>query len=281
MRRILTILLFISIGGVANGQSSITICHSPAAKKFYNFSITDFAFQQLHPIPERTAFRYGKGRLKQLRTEDFKTAWIYEILTDTPSDKYIFMFHDEYGMTSNMKEAAEKIYKELEDTNVILVDMYDSKIARDHQQLNQLLGKVTWVRTSNIIMSLLNEVGENAQIVTLGYSVGGGWALEASMLAYKKSVGTVMYYGTPIMVQDILRNIQGPVLGFFSSEDPWITEQLISDFGQKMKEENRVFMPKFVDASHGFATPGSTIQNPAVAEKTHIESLEFIKSRLR
>ena len=219
--------------------------------------------------------------MQQIRTRDLKSIWVYQITPEAPSDKYVFLFHDEWGMTSNMKEKAEAIYSELENTNVWLIDFYASQKPRTYDQAQALLGRQTWVQTSNMIMSLLDEVGPNAEIVTMGYAVGGGWALEASMLAYKKSKGTVMYYGTPIMVQDILRNIQGPVLGIFSSTDPWITPDLVSSFQEKMDDESLTFMPMFWDATHGFATPGSPVYDEAAAADAQAQAMAFVKSQLR
>ena len=80
-------------------------------------------------------------------------------------------------------------------------------------------------RAKAIIKGAIAYAGPNAHIATIGWCFGGGWSLQASLLAGKQDVACVMYYGMPEQDVNKLKTLHADVLGNFANKDNWINSK--------------------------------------------------------
>jgi carboxymethylenebutenolidase len=112
------------------------------------------------------------------------------------------------------------------------------------------------------------------KIATLGWCMGGGQSLNASLASGGKVGATVMYYGLPVTDVNLLRKLHGPVLGIWARRDVAAFDLALKDAG--IKHEFRSY-----DADHAFANPTGGRYNPAAAQDANEATRRFLKSVLK
>ena len=82
----------------------------------------------------------------------------------------------------------------------------------------------------------LKSNGGGAKVATLGWCMGGGESLKASLNDPKDVNGTIIYYGMPVTDPSKLKALRGPVLGIWANQDGWITPDKVKAFDDKGNE---------------------------------------------
>ena len=282
MKKIFPIALVIAFVFSKNilAQSVHSCCVKPATAEFAMLGKEDgFKSAHLSPLP----FNYVPhgGKIISIKTPDGKDTRAFEIKPREPSKNFLFVFHEWWGLNDYIKQEAERLFHELPGVTVIALDCYDGKVATTADSASKLMQNSDVERIKNIIKGAIEYAGTEAHIQTIGWCFGGGWSLQASLLARNQGTGCVMYYGMPEKNVNKLEKLNAPVLGLFSETDEWITKDLVNDFEAVLRRMNKLVTIRFFKAPHAFANPSNPKYNAEVAAEANKLALEFLKKNLK
>jgi len=257
-----------------NSFADITSCHS------YSDNMAQFVnspnFASFHPSPIEITFE-GKGKMTTYPTADGKSASAYVIESNAPSDKWLFVYQEWWGLNDHIKSKADEFYDDLEGkVNVIALDMYDGQVTTNPQEAGKLMQGTQEDRLVAIVRGAQTLAGVNARIANVGWCFGGAWSLRSALITGQQNIGSVMYYGMPVRDVEQLKNLNSDVLGLFATEQ-YISEEIIKDFAAKMDEAGKKLTYKIFPAVHGFSNPS----NPKYDAKASSEAYEMAISYLR
>jgi carboxymethylenebutenolidase len=130
-----------------------------------------------------------------------------------------------------------------------------------------------------------------ARIGTLGWCMGGGYALLLATAEPTLAAGVIYYgplYPPPGPTREEVRNIKAPLIGFFGQEDDSLPIPQVKMFANDMKEAGKTFeLHIYPDAGHGFAerqvrppTHGEAMA-PDPAADSWAKTLAFLNTHLR
>ncbi len=252
-------------------------CFTIETKKMIELDAAKPGFTLLHPNPKKIIFNNPLGKMIQYPTSDGTNAQGYFIPSATKSNKWLIVIQEWWGLNDNIKHEADIFYKELGNMNVIAVDMYDGKVATVPDSAMKIMRNADPARLENIIKGAISLAGKDAKIYTVGWCFGGGWSLQASILAGNNAAGCVMYYGRPEENIERLKTIHCDVIGFFGNKDQGITPDVVNRFEKNMKEAEKNMMLYRYDAGHGFANPSNPSFNKEATEDAHQKAIAFLK----
>jgi carboxymethylenebutenolidase len=89
--------------------------------------------------------------------------------------------------------------------------------------------------------------------------------------------GCIIYYGMPETDSEKLKQLNGPVLGFFAKKDAWITPEVVQKFESQMKGLGKSITIESYDADHAFANPSNPKYNKEASAQAYKLEIEFLK----
>lgn len=259
----------------------ITHCESPSPISLFA-SLADFkSFRDIHPLPEKVDYQ-EEGKMISFRASDGKNAAAYFVKAEkSAAKKYLFVFHEWWGLNDHIKQESDKWAEMLPGVHVIALDLYDGKVATTREEAGDYMQNTKEERAIAIIEGALKFAGPEAEIATIGWCFGGGWSLQSGLIAGKQTVGCVMYYGMPEKSVAKLKKLNSDVLGIFASEDQWINAEVVSDFEKNMNKAGKEVTTKTFDGVHGFANPSNPKYNESAAEEAEKMSYEYLKDKFQ
>lgn len=282
MKKICTLFVaLLSSVSVASAQNAVNCC-AKAANATEAFAMLasseDFSGGHDAPLP----FTYaGEGRTIEFKTTDGQTGKAFEIKSATPSNKYLFVIHEWWGLNDYIKQEAASFARDLPGVNILALDLYDGQVAATPDEAGKLMQAVKTERAQAIIKGAQLYAGPNSQFASIGWCFGGGWSLQAALLAGPKASGCVMYYGMPEKDIDKLRTLNTSVLFVVAKQDKWINQQVVDQFGKDMKAAKKDLTVRTYDADHAFANPSNPKHNKAYADDAHAASVAYLKKTLK
>ncbi len=277
------LLLFISLtlaAGVVFSQSKVACCYPSATQRFASLA-SDKTFRMAHPNPVRSHFQSSIGKAITYKTADGQTAGAFELKAKTPTNNYLFVIHEWYGLNDFIKQESEKLYTDLGNVNIIDLDLYDGKVAANRDDAGKYMQAVKEDRAIAIIKGAIAYAGHKAHIATIGWCFGGGWSLQSSLLAGKQAIGCVMYYGMPEQDVNKLKTLHTDVLGLFANKDKWINTKVVATFAENMKKADKKLILHQYDADHGFSNPSNPIYNSDATKDAYAHTIAFLKPRFK
>jgi carboxymethylenebutenolidase len=161
---------------------------------------------------------------------------------------------------------------------VTLVDLFRGKLARDRDEAHFLTQQVqrndVLECMSGGLKILRERLGPGAPIGSMGFCMGGGFALLAA--CNLDLFFCVDYYG---MIQDAqeTRTLKGPVILILGSEDkrvtPWAIQQLLPAM---VVHQKRIDVHLYPNAAHAFHRPGWEGHSPLSAADAWQKTLAFL-----
>jgi len=239
----------------------------------------DAAFVQAHasPLPVDTVGL--TGRWLTVPAEGMP-ARVYSSQPELSSaSKVLLLFHEWWGLNAHIQREVIQWARELPGVAVVAVDLYDGKVTDSQQEAARLMESVSTERIRAILRGVLAALPFQSRIVTLGWCFGGGWALQAALMAGKRAAGCVMYYGMPELEVARLRTLACPVLGIFADRDRWITPELVRRFQEAMKQAGKQLTVVRYAADHAFANPSNPNYDAQAAADARRHALRFIMAR--
>ncbi len=259
-----------------NSSNDATSEESDSMAKFTK----DEDFKDMHEKPADIGFE-GKGEMKEFSTPDGKTGKAYTLVTEAPSDKYLIVIHEWWGLNDHIKQEAERLFGELADVNVMALDLYDGNVTDNPDEAGKFMQAVKPERCEAIINGALAIAGADAKVATVGWCFGGGWSLRSSILSTDRGAGCVMYYGMPVEKANELVPLKADVLGIFAKKDDWINESVIGKFEALSKATGKNLDVHWFEAAHAFANPSSPRYNETAAQEANALVLAFLKEKLQ
>ncbi|GGH09285.1 hypothetical protein GCM10007352_14660 [Mucilaginibacter phyllosphaerae] len=256
-------------------------CCKPSATQQFAMLASDKKFRASHKDPVKFHFQSAIGKTITYHTTDGKTANAYLLKAKTATNNYLLVIHEWYGLNDFVKREAEKMYNDIGNVNVIALDLYDGKVADNSQDAGKYMQAVTDARAKAIIKGAIGYAGSKAKVATIGWCFGGGWSLQATLLANKQAVGCVMYYGMPEQDVAKLKMLNCAVLGNFANKDQWINTKVVTKFAADMKAAGKTLYLHQYDADHGFANPSNPVYDTNASKEAYGYTLTFLKTRLK
>jgi carboxymethylenebutenolidase len=281
MKKLLLLTALLFCGALAFSQSKVVCCSNPSATQQFAMLASSKKFVMSHKNPLPLRFQSSIGKAITYKTADGKTAGAYELKAKNPTNNYLLVVHEWWGLNDWVKKESEKIYNDLGNVNVIDLDLYDGKVATTQQDAGNFMKSVTDDRAKAIINGAIAYVGPKAHITTIGWCFGGGWSLQTTLLAGKQAEGCVMYYGMPEQDVNKLKTLHCDVLGNFANKDQWINTKVVAKFEADMKTAGKKLTVNQYDADHGFANPSNPVYNSEATKAAYTKTIAFLKSRVK
>jgi len=279
------LMFFIAIGVVLSQSKSCCTdekdnASMTATEKMASFG-GDKDFRDAHPVPDPFTLTNGSGKMITFNTSDGKTGSAYEVKPENAGNKYLFVFHEWYGLNDYIKKEAEEIAASLGDVTVLAIDLYDGKVASNNEEASAYVKEVTNERALNIINGAVDYAGTGAEFGTMGWCFGGAWSLQAAIGLGDKCKACVIYYGMPEQNTDRLAKLKAPVLGIFAKQDGHITPEIAEKFEQNLKDLNIPEQIYMYDAVHAFANPSNPQYDPDATKDAKEKTLIFLKEKMK
>lgn len=280
LRAFLFLFLFgLTIDSMAQDHSCCSTNSTKSDVSFASFS-NDKEFRDIHLTPKDYTLLNAKGEMITFKTKDGKTANAYFVKSPKKSDKYIFVFHEWWGLNDNIKRESDELQKELGDVNILAIDLYDGKVATNSDDASKFMQAVKQERAMHIINGAIDYVGKDAEVGTLGWCFGGGWSLQSSIMLGKQGKACVMYYGIIENTPETFKNLNAPVLGIFAEKDGWVNPKVVANLESNIKAAGKKITVKSFDADHAFANPSNPkFDKTATAEAKEL-TIKFFKDHL-
>ncbi|KUG07330.1 dienelactone hydrolase family protein [Solirubrum puertoriconensis] len=279
---LLTTWLFGSAAVLA--QQSAPCCAKPAPDAMLAFAqiAADPTFMSGHESP--LPFDYTQqatGQTISFTTPDSSTAYGYEVKPAQPNGKYLFVIHEWWGLNDYIKRETDRLAAALPGATVLAIDLYDGKLATTAEEASRLVQSVDKTRAQNIIRGALQHAGPKAQVATIGWCFGGGWSLQAALLAGKQAAGCVIYYGMPEKDIAKLKSLNTDVVGIFATQDKSISPAVVKQFQADMKQAGKQLTVHNFDAVHAFANPSNPKYDATAATKANALVLDYLRKKLK
>ena len=243
-------------------------------------STKEFQAAHLSPLPYTHVSTVG-GKMIEFKTPDGKTANAYLIKAVKPSNKYLFVYQEWWGLNDYIKKQSEVFYGDLKDVTVIAIDMYDGKVATDPKEAGALMAGADPARLQAIMKGAVAYVGPKAKIASVGWCFGGGLSLQSAIIEGKQAVGCVMYYGMPEKNVEKLKTLQCDVLGLFAGREQWISKVVVEQFEKDMATAGKAIKVKSFDAEHAFANPSNPKFDREASEEAYSLAINYLKGKLK
>ncbi|MCB9233544.1 MAG: dienelactone hydrolase family protein [Bacteroidia bacterium] len=281
MKKALLFLFLLPLSGFAQQPS----CCEPVASADPNAVFASFGssseFRGMHETPAPFVLEEPAGKMITFATEGGKEGSAYFLPSANPSKKWLFVFHEWWGLNDYVRRESERWQEKLGDVNVIALDLYDGQVATTREEASQFMQACTKERAEAIIAGARKFAGKKAKIYTIGWCFGGGWSMQASLLVGKQGAGCVMYYGMPETDATRLKQLKADVLMVWPTQDKWINEDVVNNFKSNMNEAKKSLEVKAYDADHAFANPTGQRYNEAAAQEANGEALKFFQARMK
>jgi carboxymethylenebutenolidase len=278
MKKVIVLTLVAVFVSYAGEKKSC--CGPTSTEQFAAFG-KEMAFVALHEAPEPFVFRSVGGEAKTVKVAEGPDANIYQVKAGKPTDNYLLIFHEWWGLNDYIKQEAEQWQRELGNVNVIAVDLYDGKIASVPDSAKKYVMEVNETRARAIVQAVIDHAGPKAKISTLGWCFGGGWSMQTALMAGKQAAGCVIYYGMPEKDAAKLKTLNCDVLGIFATQDGFINGEVVGQFEKDMKAAKKKLTVKNYDAVHAFANPSNPKYDKEKSAEANAEALAYLKAKMK
>lgn len=269
MKYILPIILF-SLGASLSAQT----CHeAPIA---FGQLGKDDQFVAVHAEPIDLPAN-GKGRRISFPTAGEREGFAYFLPAEEPSNKVLIVVHEWWGLNAQIQQTAEQYAELLPDVSVYAIDLYDGKSTSSREEASKLMEGANPERCEAIIHGLLEKIGPDAQIATIGWCFGGGWSLQTALLAKKQIKSCVMYYGMPEKEASRLEGFPAPIMFVHAKKDQWINDEIVNTFKSLAKSVSLDLTVLEYEADHAFANPSNPQYQPEFTADAQEKALRFIR----
>ncbi|SHL71985.1 carboxymethylenebutenolidase [Chitinophaga jiangningensis] len=278
MKKLLLAITLFAVTGSLHAQTA-SCCHSDAITEFAGLANSgSFVMQHANPLPY--TYAGAEGQTVTFPATDGKEASGFLFKAKSPSNLYLFVYQEWWGLNDYIKKESEKLYNDLGGkVNVLALDMYDGKTATESGEAAKIMQATPRARLQAIMEGALKHVGPAAKIATLGWCFGGGLSLQSGLINGRQNVGDVMYYGMPEKDVEKLKTLHAPVLGFFANKDKGINPQVVAEFKKNMAAAGKSLTVYTYDADHGFANPSNPIYDSNATREAYAHAIAFLKKQ--
>lgn len=237
-------------------------------------------FRDSHQEPQSFSMGEATGEWIDFETPGKEKGRAYLVPSEEETDKYLFVFHEWWGLNEHIQSEAHEWQDRLPGVHVMAIDLYDGKIGTTRDAASELMQNADETRIKNIIKGAIDHVGKDAQVATIGWCFGGGWSMQAAIMLGDQAEACVVYYGMPEQNPEKLEQLNAPVLGIFAEKDDWINKEVVSKYESAMDEAGKKYTTYWYDANHAFANPSNAVFDKEAGEDAREKTLNFIQKHL-
>lgn len=196
----------------------------------------------------------------------------------------VIVIHERWGLDESVRAQTNRIAAQ--GYVVLAVDLFGGQTATDLSDASPLMVAVLEnpeLAEENIRQAykFLIDTGPAPTIGALGWSFGGGWALNTALLFPDELDAAVIYYGQVSDDEERLAPLNVPILGLFGENDRGVTSETVDEFEAVLEALDKDYeIERFADAGHAFADPAATTYNADVAEKAWTLTVDFLHRHL-
>ena len=194
----------------------------------------------------------------------------------------LLVLHEWWGLTDWIEHMADELAAD--GYLALAVDLYQGKSTADPQEAMKLMqakDEKYGDALEEAGLEWLKANGGGAKVGTIGWCMGGGESLKASLNDPKDVSVTVMFYGHPIDDVARLKTLRGPLLGIWGNLDKGIPPQAVAEFDKALTEAGVKHEFHAYDAGHGFANPSSGAYKTDAAKDAWQKTRAFLRKSLR
>ena len=197
----------------------------------------------------------------------------------------LIVIHEWWGLTDWVKQQTEKLSGQ--GYVALAVDLYHGKVTADPEVASAMKRDLPQDQAVSELEAAFAYLGtrkdvDRDRIGTVGWCMGGGYALQLAIHEHRLAACVVNYGTLPTDPND-LQQIAAPILGNFGADDRGITPADVHAFETKMKDLNRLVDVKIYDGA-GHAFENSTNKagyRPEAAADAWTRTLAFLNKRLK
>ncbi len=197
----------------------------------------------------------------------------------------IIVIHEWWGLNDEIKTLARRLAGE--GYVALAVDLYGGATATTPDKAQALMTALladpeSGRKNLRQAYDYLEKYALAPRIGSIGWDLGGSWALQTALLYPDQLDALVMYYGQVTVERDQLGKLQVPILGFFGGEDKSIPVRDVQNFRATLNELGKnAEVLIMIGADHGFANPSGRNYNEPSAAEAWTKTLEFLKHNLK
>jgi len=192
----------------------------------------------------------------------------------------VLLIHEWWGLNDQIKSVAAELAEQ--GYLALACDLYKGQITADAGKAGALMEAVNPAEATDIMTSWIDWLRKspdgNGKVATMGWCMGGGMSLMASIAAPVDA--TVIYYGNVAQPGDKLAKLKGPVQGHFAEKDGWIDHAMVDPFAASLKKLGKKADLYWYDADHAFANPTGQNFIKKDAALAWSRTLGFLKANL-
>lgn len=232
--------------------------------------------------PDVAAAAARKVRPFVISLDDNLEATGYVAMPDKLPAPTLMLVHEWWGINDNIKAVAADFAAK--GYIAAAIDLYGGKVATTKADAEKLKNSVDNKKAEQQVLGVLDWLSRhrrgNRKVGTVGWCFGGGWSLNASLLAPVDA--TVIYYGSVEKKAKDLELLTGPVMGHFGTKDKRINARMVGAFEKEMKQagKNDLTVHWYV-ANHAFANPTGSRYDAEDAALAWTRTLAFFEKHLR
>jgi len=193
----------------------------------------------------------------------------------------VLILHEWWGLNDWIRSMADQLAGE--GYLALAVDLYQGKVAAEPKEATALMKALDETHGDKVEeagVEWLKANAAGAKVATLGWCMGGGQSLNASLHDPKDVNATVMYYGMPVTDVAKLKTLKGPLLGIWANKDGWITPAKVKEFDKALTDAGIKHEFHAYDADHAFANPSGGSHNGPFAKDAWQKTLAFLKTNV-
>jgi carboxymethylenebutenolidase len=194
----------------------------------------------------------------------------------------VLVIHEWWGLTDWVKHMADELAAE--GYLALAVDLYKGKVTADPKEAQALMQAKDPKYSAAVMEAGIEWLKANApgaKVATIGWCMGGGESLKATLNDPKDVNATVMFYGMPVDDVARLKTLPGPVLGIWANKDGHITPDIVAAFDKNLTAAGIKHEFHAYDAGHGFANPSSGAYTSDAAKDAWEKTKTFLRSSLQ
>lgn len=191
----------------------------------------------------------------------------------------LVVIHEWWGLNPQIREVTDQFAR---DGYVALaVDLYRGRVTQDPPEAHELmrgLPEDQAIRDLKAAVAYLKARSDvrGDKIGSIGWCMGGGYSL-ALAINQPDLAACVVYYGRLATDQNLLGQIEAPVLGHFGEQDRGIPPSAVRAFERDLKTLGKdIQIHIYPGAGHAFANPTRASYRKAAAEDARERTAAFL-----
>lgn len=196
----------------------------------------------------------------------------------------IIVIHEWWGVNENIRAMTERLAGE--GYVALAVDLYGGQTARDPEGARALMsalmeapaqGRDNVRQAHDYLVSYLDAPA----VASLGWCLGGRWALETARELPDSLDAVVIYYGNMPTEEAALAPLNMPILGIFAEDDQAVPLEGVHAFRDQLATLGKnAHIEIYPGVDHAFANPSGGNYEPVAAEDAWQRTLAFLRAHL-